>query len=374
MNDIIEKCVLKSRISELNHIAEKIINNQRISVEDAILLYEKAELGFLSVLSEYRNSQTNGKKVFFNRNFHIEPTNICVHNCRFCSFSRKRGEEGGWEYSLQEMLDMVKTYANQPVTEAHIVGGVHPGRDLEYYAGLLKNVKKILPHVTIKAFTAVELDFMIKKSGLDIKSGLLKLKEAGLEAIPGGGAEIFSPEIRKQICHEKSSGALWLTIHETAHSIGLRSNATMLYGHIENYAHRTAHLDELRHLQDKTNGFSAFIPLKYRQTDNSLSNIGEVSPVEDLRNFAVCRLFLDNFKHIKAYWPMLGKELAQVSLSFGVNDIDGTINDTTKIYSMAGVEDKKPDMSLNQMIDLIKTAKKTAVERDTFYNELKIWS
>ena len=233
---------------------------------------------------------------------------------------------------------------------------------------MLQKIKEIRPDIHIKAFTAVELEYMIKKAKLPLEEGLLKLKEYGLDSIPGGGAEIFHPEVRHKVCDEKATSGMWLTIHETAHKIGLPSNATILYGHIENYSHRIDHLSKLRALQDKTGGFNTFIPLKYRKENNSLSHIGEVSSIEDLKNFAVSRIYLDNFPHIKAYWPMIGKQLSQLSLSFGVDDIDGTIDDTTKIYSMAGAEDKNPKMSSQDIIFLIKQAHRIPAERDTLYN------
>lgn len=356
--------------SDLQKIADKIFSNTRITTNDALTLYNKAELGFLGVLANYIREQKNGDKTYYNRNFHIEPTNICIYNCTFCSYARKINQEGAWEYSMQEILEIVKSYNDKKVTEVHIVGGVHPGRDIHYYGKILQEIKKINPELHIKAFTAVELEYMIKKAKLSIPEGLRILKEYGLDSIPGGGAEIFSEDIRKQICDEKASTNMWIDIHEEAHKVGLPSNATILYGHIENYAHRVDHMNRLRELQDKTKGFNTYIPLKYRKENNKLSYIGEVSSIEDLKNFAVSRIFLDNIPHIKAYWPGFGKQLTQLSLSFGVDDIDGTIDDTTKIYSMAGAEDTNPKMSSIELIELIKKAGRTPVERDTLYNTI----
>jgi aminodeoxyfutalosine synthase len=236
---------------------------------------------------------------------------------------------------------------------------------------MISGIKKILPGIHVKAFTAVELDFMIKKAHISLEEGLLKLKEYGLDSIPGGGAEIFDPEIRKEVCHEKSTAEQWLNIHETAHKVGLPSNATILYGHLEKKSHRIDHLEKLRNLQDKTKGFNTFIPLKFKKANNSLSYIGEVNTIEDLKMFAVSRIYLDNFDHIKAYWPMLGKDTTQISLSFGVDDIDGTIDDSTKIYSMAGANEQKPTMTTSELVKLIKIAGKKPVERDTVYNVVK---
>jgi aminodeoxyfutalosine synthase len=266
------------------------------------------------------------------------------------------------------MLDIVKRFDDKNVTEVHIVGGVHPSYDLHYWGSLIKKIKDHRPSLHVKAFSAIELDYMISSAGLSIKEGLILLKEYGLDSIPGGGAEIFDKGLRKLICDEKASSELWLAIHETAHRLGIPSNATILYGHMETYAHRIDHLERLRTLQDKTGGFNAFIPLKYKMSNNSMSFLGEVNIIEDLRNYAVSRIFLDNFSHIKAYWPMIGKENAQLSLSFGVDDMDGTIDDTTRIYSMAGSKEENPSMSSEEICMLISNAGYTPVERDSLYN------
>lgn len=360
--------------SLLISIAEKVFDSQRITKDEALYLYKNADLGYLGILANQIREQKNQDYTYFNRNFHIEPTNICIHNCKFCSYSRKIGQDGSWESSFDKIKHNAQKYKNTQVTEAHIVGGVHPHRDIHYYAELIKTVKEVLPNIHIKAFTAVEIDFMIKKAKVSITEGLNILKKAGLDSIPGGGAEIFDEEIRKQICPDKTSSNEWLQIHETAHTLKVPTNATMLYGHIENFEHRVDHMDRLRELQDKTNGFNVFIPLKYRNYNNDLNQVGEVSVIEDLKNYAISRIYLDNFNHIKAYWPMIGKQTTQLSLSFGVDDIDGTIDDTTKIYSMAGVEDQKPTMSTTQIVELIKNAKRVPVERDTLYNFIEVYN
>jgi len=355
----------------LEKIAKKVINGHRISGIEGIELFENGELGFLGSLANFVREKKHGDKTFFNRNFHIEPTNICIYNCKFCSYVRKVGQEGAWELSLQQVLDLVRSYKDKKVTEVHIVGGVHPKRDLHYYGNMIQKIKEIIPGIHVKAFTAVELDFMIKKAHVSIKEGLLELKKYGLDSIPGGGAEIFNEKIRKEVCDEKSSTEMWLNIHKTAHEVGIPSNATILYGHIESYADRIDHMKRLRDMQDKTGMFNTYIPLKFRKENNNLSYIGEVNTIEDLKNYAVSRLFLDNFDHIKAYWPMIGKSTAQLSLSYGVDDIDGTIDDTTKIYSMAGVEDKSPTMNSEELVNLIKEVNRVPVERDTLYNVVK---
>lgn len=359
----------ESNISkELQDLAQKVLSNQRITTDECLLLYEKAELGFVGILANFIRFGKNGNKVFFNKNIHIEPTNICIHNCTFCSYSRKKGDALCWEMSIDEMIDLLINIPENSITEVHIVGGVHPDRDLSFYCSLLSTIKSIRPKLYIKAFTAVEIEFMAKKGGFFISEVLQRLKASGLDAMPGGGAEIFDETLRAIICPSKTGSEKWLKIHENAHKIGIPTNATMLYGHIESFEHRIDHLNRLRKLQDKTKGFQAFIPLKYKKENNNLGIEQEVTWNEDLRNFAISRIFLDNFKNIKAYWPMLGKELSQMTLDYGVNDFDGTINDSTKIYSMAGAEETKPNLTEQQMIELIKNARKIPVERDSVYN------
>lgn len=251
------------------------------------------------------------------------------------------------------------------------MGGVHPKMGLQFFADILKRIKKHRPDLHIKAFTAVELEYMFRKAKLSFADGLKLLKEHGLDSLPGGGAEIFDESIRNQIAEDKCTSEQWLEIHETAHQLGIPSNATMLYGHLENYEHRINHMHRLRDVQDRTNGFNTFIPLKFRNKDNQMSHIAEVSVIEDLKNYAVSRIYLDNFSHIKAYWPMIGRTTTQLSLSFGVDDIDGTIDDSTKIYTMAGSEEQIPKLTTQQLVELIKNVKRTPIERDTLYNIVK---
>lgn len=357
---------------DLKQIAEKVKAGQRITDEDCLLLFEKGSPGFVGSLANHIKERLHGDKVFFNRNFHIEPTNVCVFSCNFCSYSRLYAHrEDGWELSIEQMLDMVKKYDGIPVTEVHIVGGVHPKMDLQFFADLLKAIKSHRPDLHIKAFTAVEYDYMFRKAKVSVEEGLKFLIEAGLDSIPGGGAEIFAPEIREKICADKVNGDGWLKIHETAHKLGIYSNATILYGHIEKYEHRIDHMRRLRDLQDQTKGFNTFIPLKFRNADNDMSNVPETTHIENMRMYAISRIYLDNFPHLKAYWPMLGRQNAQLTLSFGVDDIDGTIDDTTKIYSLAGAEEQTPTMSTEELVALIRQVNRTPVERDTLYNEIK---
>jgi aminodeoxyfutalosine synthase len=360
---------------DLAAIAEKVNNKERITDEDGLLLFQNGDLPFLGSLANSIRERMHGNKTYFNRNFHIEPTNVCVFTCNFCSYSRVYAHrDEGWELTQQQMLDIVKKYDNQPVTEVHIVGGVHPKMNLEFFAELLKKIKTNRPDLHIKGFTAVELDYMFRKAKMSIEQGMKYLHEAGLDSLPGGGAEIFHPEVREQICADKVDADGWLKIHETAHQLGMHTNATMLYGHIEKYTHRIDHMSRLRNLQDKTKGFNTFIPLKFRNKDNDMSNVPESSIIEDMKMYAVARIYLDNFPHLKAYWPMLGRKSAQLTLSFGVNDLDGTIDDTTKIYSMAGSEEQTPSMSTAELVSLIKQVKRQPVERGTLYNEIRDYS
>jgi aminodeoxyfutalosine synthase len=357
---------------ELQQIANKIINKERISFDDGVALFEKGSLSWLGTLANYVREQKHGDKTYFNKNFHIEPTNVCVFSCKFCSYSKLyANREEGWELSIEQMMHIVKSYDGKPVTEVHIVGGVHPKMNLNFFIELLQAIKAHRPDLHIKGFTPVELDYMFKKAKVTTEEGMKLAHAAGLDSLPGGGAEIFHPEIRKQICEDKVDAEGWLHIHKVAHDLGMHSNATLLYGHIEKYWHRIDHMERLRQLQDQTGGFNTFIPLKFRNQDNDMSHVAESTTIEDMRMYAVSRLYMDNFAHLKAYWPMLGRQNAQLTLSFGVNDIDGTIDDSTKIYAMAGSEEQKPTMSTAQLVRLIKQVKREPIERGTLYNEIK---
>ncbi|MCB9334996.1 MAG: aminofutalosine synthase MqnE [Flavobacteriales bacterium] len=362
---------------ELVRISNKVINSERLSPQEGLYMYENAELSLLGALANNIREKRHGDKTYFNKNFHIEPTNICVFDCKFCSYSRflrEKEDYDAWEMTEEQIYDAIKAYDNVDITEVHIVGGVHPKMGLEYFKNLIQNIKQIRPELHVKAFTAVELDYMARKAKVSYKECLQILKDAGQGSLPGGGAEIFDETIREQICKDKCTSAQWLEMHEAAHSVGMPSNATMLYGHLENYEHLIDHMNRLRELQDKTGGFNAFIPLKFRNKNNQMSDIEEVSIIEDLKVFAMSRIYLDNFNHIKAYWPMIGRKTAQLLLSFGVNDVDGTVDDSTKIYSMAGAEEQKPVMTTEQMIQLIKEVGRKPIERDSVYNELNDYS
>ena len=360
---------------DLKNIAEKVKLQQRITDQEGLQLFEKASLSFVGFLANYIREWKHGDTTYFNRNFHIEPTNVCVFSCKFCSYSKLyANKEEGWELSIDQMLDIVKSYDGKPITEVHIVGGVHPKMNMDYFIELMQKIKAHRPSLHVKAFTAVELDYMFRKAKLTAEQGMAKLHEAGLDSLPGGGAEIFAPEIREQIAPDKVDAIGWLRIHEIAHDLGMHTNATMLYGNIERFEHRIDHMSRLRNLQDKTGGFNTFIPLKFRNHDNEMSNVPESTVTEDMRVYAIARVYLDNFPHLKAYWPMLGRENAQLSLSFGVNDIDGTIDDSTKIYSMAGSEEQNPAMSTEELVTLIKQVRRKPIERDTLYNVVTDYS
>jgi aminodeoxyfutalosine synthase len=356
----------------LKAIGEKVISRQRISFDEGVQLFERGSLSYLGALANFVREEKHGDKTYFNRNFHIEPTNVCVFSCSFCSYSKLySNREEGWELSIDQMMHIVKSYDGKAVTEVHIVGGVHPKMTLAFFIELLKTIKAHRPELHIKAFTPVELDYMFRKANVTVEEGMKLAHEAGLDSLPGGGAEIFHPDIRKKICDDKVDAEGWLKIHETAHHLGMHSNATLLYGHIESYAHRIDHMERLRSLQDQTGGFNTFIPLKFRNMDNDMSHIAESTIVEDMKMYAVSRIYMDNFPHIKAYWPMLGRQNAQLTLAFGVNDIDGTIDDSTKIYAMAGSEEQTPSMTTADLVRLIKQVKRQPVERGTLYNEIR---
>ena len=359
----------KNLDADLKQIAQKVLNSERISFEEGVILYERGELGYLGVLANYIREKKHQDKTYFNRNFHIEPTNVCVYDCKFCAYSRLIKErDQGWEMDVSAMMDIIRKYDGEPVTEVHITGGVVPKQDLAFYADFFKQCKAHRPDLHIKGLTPVEYYYIFKKAKMSHYDGLKYLQECGLDSMPGGGAEIFHTEVREKIAGDKCTAEQWLDIHEQAHSLGMRTNATMLYGHIEEFWHRVDHMERLRQLQDKTGGFQAFIPLKFRNQGAQMTDVPEVSVVEDLRNYAIARIYMDNVDHIKAYWAMISRDTAQLSLAFGVDDIDGTIDDTTKIYTMAGAEEQHPGMTTQQLVELIKQVGRHPIERDTLYH------
>lgn len=359
-------------MTNIDNICSSLLRGERLSAGDALVLWREAPLWLLGELACVAKRRVSGNKVYYNRNFHIEPTNQCAFSCRFCSYRRSADSPEMWDHTPEEIEEEVRSRAGSGAGEVHIVGGAHPDRGVEYLAEIIRRVRKAMPQATVKAFTAVELHYAINKSGMTVSEGLKMLRQAGLDAIPGGGAEIFDEEIRRRICPEKCSADEWLAIHAEAHKMGIRTNATMLYGHIESVEQRIDHLVRLREQQDATGGFDAFVPLKYRSSGNALGEVaGEVPVTDDLRTLAMSRLILDNIPHIKAYWVMYGKRIAEMALAFGADDIDGTIDDSTKIYSMAGAEEQHPTLTLSEIERMAANAGLQAVERDTFYNEIE---
>lgn len=355
---------------ELAAIERVLDEGGRITPDQAVFLFESAPLEWLQAQADRRRRTLHGDAAFYNRNIHFEPTNKCVYACRFCAFARTPDQseaEGAWDHSFDDLARILDRYPQGALTEVHITGGVHPDRGVEYGEALCRFVSERRPGVHVKAFTAVEIAFFARKSGLEVDETLRRLKEAGLGSLPGGGAEIFDPEVRRRIAGGKAPAQRWLEIHEAAHRQGIRSNATMLYGHVETRAQRVDHMERLRQLQDRTGGFMAFIPLRYRNENNALSHLPEVPPEEDLRTFAVARLFLDNVPHLKAYWVMLGVAQACEALRWGVDDLDGTVDDSTRIYSMAGAEERHPALSSANLRELISSRGRKPVERDSLY-------
>ena len=346
----------------------------RVSRNELLELYE-APLPELQAASSFVRRDRNGDRVFYNRNFHIEPSNICSHRCRFCSYRRDdASREGAWSMTLDQIIPYCEAKFEPGMTEIHIVGSVQPEQPFRYYEQIVRLVRDFAQRhaspnrpITLKAYTAVEIDDMCRAGRMTAEACIARLKEAGLETLPGGGAEIFAPHVRSRICPDKCSGERWLDIHRTAHRLGLPTNATMLFGHIESRADRVDHLLALRDLQDETGGFNAFIPLKFRSSGNELSHLGEIAREEVLRTFAIARIALDNIPHIKAYWPMLGKTLAVEAMDWGADDMDGTIHDSTRIYSLAGAEEQNPELSVSELKSMAAASGWKAVERDSFY-------
>ena len=354
-------------MQKINDIAASIRRGERLTTDDALTLWREAPLWLLGELATERKIKASGRKVYYNRNVHLEPSNICLFNCEFCSFRRREGDPDAWYMTIDEVEARARELRDADITEVHIVGGVHPRHDLDTYVEMVRRVKTQLPHVAVKAYTAVEIFYMIKQEGVSVVEGLRRLMDAGMECIPGGGAEIFDAELRKKICPDKCSAEEWLAVHRAAHNMGLSTNCTMLYGHIETLEQRVDHLDRLRKLQDEAPGFDAFIPLKYHSRNNRLSAAGECSVEEDLRTIAISRIFLDNIQHIKAYWVSYGRNTTEMALAFGADDIDGTIGDTTKIYSMAGGTER-PSMSVEDLEAMVRASGMEPVERDSHYN------
>ena len=354
---------------ELLPIAEKVLSGERLSFEDGVKLFETDDLLTPGRLADFVNRKKNGNLVYFVVNRHINLTNICVGSCKFCAFRRRREDFDSYELTIDEVLRKIESFKG--VSEVHIVSGLHPDWKYDYYITLLKEIKESFPDVHIQAFTAEEIDYLSRISGKSIYEVLHDLIEAGLGSLPGGGAEIFNEELRKKLCPEKLSSAKYLEIHRIAHRFGLKTNASILYGHIESYEDRVDHLLRLRELQDETGGFQAFISFAYHPENTELGG-NLTTGFDDLKMLAVARLILDNFPHIRAFWIMLGEKLAQVSLHFGVDDLDGTVVEESITHS-AGANTGS-FLPKERLIKLIKEAGKVPVERDTVYNVLRVYT
>lgn len=352
----------------LRPIAEKVLAGERLSSDDGLALFESPDLLAVGWLANHVREQKHGDVCYYNVNRHINPTNICVAHCKLCAFGRSPDADGAYSFSLDEVYQRAAQGVAEGATEFHIVGGLHPDLPFDHYLELIRGLKQRFPHVHLKAFTMVEVGYYSRISKLSIRDTLLKMKEAGVDSLPGGGAEIFHPRARRIICDHKVSGQMWLQIARTAHQIGLRSNATMLYGHIETAEERVDHLVKLRELQDETHGFVTFIPLAFHPANTALSHLPKPTGLDDLKTIAVSRLLLDNFDHIKAYWIMLTPRIAQIALGFGANDLDGTVVEE-KIYHDAGATTPE-HLTRADLERLIRAAGRVPVERDTLYNRV----
>lgn len=357
--------------SELKDIIEKVESGERLGREDGIRLMKSADLLAIGYMADLVRRRKNGDYAYFIVNRHINHTNICDNLCKLCAFAKKPEDPEAYTMSLAEVEAKAIECTDQGISEIHIVGGLNPELKLEYFEEMLRKVRRVLPGVVIQAFTAVEIDYFARTENISVEEVLRRLMEAGLDSLPGGGAEVFSSRVRDKICEKKISGERWLEVHETAHRLGMRTNATMLYGHIETVEERIDHFIRLRELQDKTGGFLAFIPLAFHPKNTGLEGMGlsRSTGYEDLKVLAVARLMLDNFDHIKAFWIMIGPKLAQVSLAFGVDDIDGTVVEE-KITHAAGA-DTDQALTKQQLIRMVKAAGRIPAERDTLYNILE---
>lgn len=357
-------------MTTLATIHEKVHVGERLSEADALELYASNDLLAIGELAALVNRRKNGNNVYFNVNRHINPTNVCVNRCAFCAFSRTADADDAYTLALDQMVGRAVAAARDGATEVHLVGGLHPDLPFEFYLELLRDIRASAPALHIKAFTAVEIDYFARISGLSIEASLAQLIAAGLGSMPGGGAEILVEEVRQKICPEKISGRRWLEVQRLAHQAGLKTNATMLYGHVETAADRVRHMALLRELQDETGGFQVFIPLAWQPENSPLKlDTKGTSGLDDLKTLAISRLFLDNFQHLKAYWIMLGEKIAQVALSFGVDDLDGTVVEE-KIGHDGGAASPQ-SLTLDRLIHLIRVAGKTPVERDTLYHPIR---
>lgn len=363
----VEKYILNAGLGK---VLEKIKAEERLNVEDGHQLYNCDDILALGYLANIVRNRKNGDNTYYIYNQHINYSNICTNLCKFCAFGCQKDSDLAYEMNIEEVKQKVRDRLSEPITEIHMVGGLHPDLPFEYYLELLRGIKEVKPELHIQAFTCVEIAHFAELAGKSVEATLELLKEAGLGSLPGGGAEVFSPRIRELTCEKKLPGNQWLEIAKIAHRQGLNSNATMLYGHIETVEERIEHLHALREAQDETNGFLAFIPLSFHPKNTAMSDLSRTTGVDDLKNVAVARLYLDNFPHIKAYWVMIGPQMAQIALSFGADDMDGTVKEEV-ITHMAGAETDQA-IGSNSLVRLIKEAGRIPVQRDTLYNVIEV--
>lgn len=355
----------------MQEIVDKVNNGERLTIEDGLYLYETPDLLTVAQLANQVNLRKNGTNVYFIENMYINPTNVCEAKCSFCGFRRSPGEDGAYTMNEEELLQYVKERWNDNIREFHIVGGHNHTVPFDYYVNIVKTLKKHYPNCTIKAYTAAEIEFFSRLSGLSIEEVLHTLIDAGLESLTGGGAEILTERYREKMSPDKASTDMWLKVHETAHNLGLKTHSTMLYGSIETYEERLIHMDRVRQLQDRTNGFLVFIPLAIQPRSVNAGLKRRTSAYDDMRTIAISRLMLDNFPHIKAYWINIGVQLTQMALTFGSSDIHGTLIEERISHSVGALTSQ--GITREELIHLIKTAGKTPVERDTFYNIIKTY-
>ena len=353
----------------LGDILDKVRKGERLSLEDGRKLYECPDILAVGYLANIVRERINGNKAYFIYNQHVNYSNICTNLCKFCAFGKDKDSPQAYQMSVEEVKEKIRQRLHEPISEVHVVGGIHPDLPYSYYIDMLRGIKEVRPDIHIQGFTCVEIAHLAELAGKSVHDTLIELREAGLGSIPGGGAEVFSPRIRAITCEKKLSGEGWIEVAKTAHKLGMQSNATMLYGHIETIDERLEHLDMLRRAQDETGGFMTFIPLAFHPKNTEMADLSRTSGIDDLRNIAVARCFLDNFPHIKGYWVMIGPKLAQVALSFGADDMDGTVKEEL-ITHMAGGETSGV-MADTDLIRLIKEAGRQPVQRDTLYNVIK---
>ncbi len=358
--------------SGLEAIAAKVLSGERLGFEEGCALYRTPHFHALGWLANLVRERRHAQRAFFISNQHVNYSNVCVNGCTFCAFGKQAGEPGAYEMTVEEVAAKVRARMGEPISELHIVGGCHPGLPFSYYLDMLRSLKRLRPDCHIQGFTCVEIAYFAELYGMSVEGVLTELRQAGLGSLPGGGAEVFSPRVRRALCPKKLSPEGWLDVARTAHGLGLRTNATMLYGHIETIEERALHLIRLREVQDETGGFLTFIPLAFHPENTRLAHLPAPTGLGELRTTAVARLMLDNFEHIKSFWVMSSPKVAQISLHFGADDIDGTVIEE-RITHMAGATTAE-SLEREELVRLIREAGRVPVERDTLYERLREWA